>query len=89
MLEKDIQSKIIKYLNKEGIFNFKIIAANKNGIPDLFCLYKNKPIFLEVKRKEGKVSHLQEHQMKCIETSGGLVKVVYSLEEVKEFLEKI
>lgn len=89
MLEKDIQSRIIKWLNQKEIFNFKIIAANKNGIPDLFCLYKGLPIFFEVKRDSGKVSNLQEHQMSCIEESGGIAKVVYSLEDVKKFLENI
>lgn len=87
MSEASIQSKIIKYLNGRGIFNFKVIAANISGIPDICCVINGRVVFLEVKTAKGKTSPLQDYQMRRISLSGGLCYVVRSLEDVKEVID--
>lgn len=60
MLEQQIQSKIIRNLEKEGWYVVKLITTTKAGIPDLLCLKNGRAVFIEVKRPGGKVSKLQE-----------------------------
>jgi len=71
MTESQFQSKIIKEYESEGWFVLKLIKTNKNGIPDLLCLKKNKdPLFIEVKAKKGIVSKLQEYRIKELIKNG-------------------
>lgn len=66
--EKMIQSKIISYLSKladEGhpIFYERRQAggfAYKKGLPDIYIVYNGKHIEVEVKRKDGQLSPMQE-----------------------------
>lgn len=63
MLEQQIQSKIIKNLEKEGWYVVKLITTTKAGIPDLLCLKQGRAVFIEVKRPGGKTSALQRLRM--------------------------
>ncbi len=63
MLEQQIQSKIIKNLEKDGWYVVKLITTTKAGIPDLLCLKNGRTVFIEVKRPGGKVSELQRLRM--------------------------
>ena len=87
-MEKTVQSKIIKYLEKKGAWVVKIISCNKNGCPDLLVCYKGKFYGFEVKRSDGrgKVSPLQIYRIKQINDCGGKAYVVKSVEEVKKIL---
>lgn len=63
MLEQQIQSKIIKSLERDGWYVVKLITTTKAGIPDLLCLKNGRAVFIEVKRPGGKVSELQRLRM--------------------------
>ncbi|HDZ5024820.1 TPA: VRR-NUC domain-containing protein [Campylobacter jejuni] len=86
MTESAIQRQIIDYLNSQNIYNFKIIACNKKGVPDIFCLINGLGLFLEVKTKKGKVSKLQNYQIDRINELGGKAKVVRSVDDVKNII---
>lgn len=60
MTESQIQSKIIKQLEKEGYYVIKLISTNKAGISDLIALKDGKAIFIEVKTENGILSELQK-----------------------------
>ena len=63
MTEQQIQSKKIKELEAEGYFVIKLIKTNKNGIPDVVALHKDKGVkFFEIKTENGKVSKLQQYR---------------------------
>jgi len=51
MLEKDLQAKILKFLeSRNEVFSFKIKQANRIGIPDIFfTTVKTGPWFVEIK----------------------------------------
>ncbi|HDZ5057846.1 TPA: VRR-NUC domain-containing protein [Campylobacter jejuni] len=86
MTESAIQRQIIDYLNSKNIYNFKIIACNKKGTPDIFCLINGLALFLEVKTKKGKVSKLQNYQIDRINELGGKAKIVRSVDDVKNII---
>lgn len=77
MTEQQIQSKLIKELEGKGYYVIKLVKTNKNGIPDLIAIPKNSDVeFIEVKRRNGKVSPLQEYRIKEL-IKHGVKAIVY------------
>jgi len=71
MTEQQIQTKRIKQLEADGYYVIKLIVTNKNGIPDLLALKKGEPpLFVEVKRPNGRLSKLQDFRLKELEDNG-------------------
>lgn len=64
-------------MEANGYYLIKLIKTNKNGIPDLLALKEDKIHFIEVKRKDGKLSKLQEYRIKELEENGFNVSVIY------------
>ena len=85
--EQLIQRDIIKYLESIGCYVIKTIATNRSGVSDLIVCYNGIFIALEVKKQGGKVSKLQEVHIRKVKEAGGVAKVVYSLDDVKELIE--
>lgn len=77
MLEQQIQSKIIKNLERDGWYVVKLITTTKAGIPDLLCLKQGRTVFIEVKRPGGKVSALQRLRMAELLKQGFEVIITY------------
>ena len=76
MTEQQIQSKRIKVLEAEGYFVLKLIKTNKNGIPDLLALHKNKaPLFVECKTSKGKLSKLQAYRIDQLKELGFICEI--------------
>ncbi len=76
MTEQKIQSKKIKLLEAEGYFVLKLIKTNKNGIPDLLALHKNKPsLFVECKTPKGKLSKLQSYRIDQLKQLGFICEI--------------
>tara|TARA_Y100001938_G_C7741644_1_gene259606 strand:- start:163 stop:402 length:240 start_codon:yes stop_codon:yes gene_type:complete len=71
MSEQQIQTKRIKQLESEGYYVIKLVKTNKNGIPDLIALHKQKGVlFVEVKTPKGKVSKLQQYRLDELKQHG-------------------
>lgn len=77
MTEQQIQTKLIKELEDKGYYVIKLVKTNKNGIPDLIAIPKNSDVeFIEVKRKDGKLSKLQEYRIREL-TKHGVKAIIY------------
>ena len=77
MTEQQIQSRLIKELEGKGYYVIKLVKTNKNGIPDLIAIPKNSDVeFIEVNRRNGKVSPLQEYRIKEL-IKHGVKAIVY------------
>ena len=87
MKESQIQKKILKYLKDNHIYHFKVIVANRRGIPDIIMCYKGTFVGLEVKRPGGQPTELQKINMRDIKVSGGEARVVTSVEEVIDIIQ--
>lgn len=80
--EQQIQTKLIKELEAKGYYVIKLVKTNKNGIPDLIAIPKDSDVeFIEVKRKDGKLSKLQEYRIKELINHGIKAIVYYGTEE--------
>jgi len=76
MTEQQIQTKKIKELEALGYYVIKLIKTNKNGIPDILALHKEKGIkFIEIKTPSGKVSSLQEYRIEELKSYGFTAEV--------------
>jgi Holliday junction resolvase-like predicted endonuclease len=76
-LESKVQAKVIKQLEAQGYYVLKLLKTNKNGIMDLIAIKPNEVYFVEVKRKSGKLSPLQEYRIKELRDLGFKVDVFY------------
>jgi len=73
LTEAKYQSKIIKALEAKNWFCIKLISTNKNGIPDILALKRDrKPLFIEVKGEKGRIAPLQEYRAKEVASLGFL-----------------
>lgn len=95
--EKMIQSKIISYLSKlekEGhpIFYEKRQAggfAYKKGLPDIYVVYNGEHIEVEVKRKGGQLSPMQEAWARRFKQLGITHYVADDVEKFKQFMKEM
>jgi len=69
--EQQIQSKLIKQLEKEGYYVIKLSVTNKTGIPDLLAIPRGSNVeFIEVKRPGQKPRPLQVFRIKELNNHG-------------------
>jgi Holliday junction resolvase len=90
MLERSVQTKIIKKLEARGAYVVKIIQANKAGVSDILACYEGKFFAIEVKRPSGGVvSKLQKYHLEKVRKAGGIGLVARSWEDVERVLDAI
>lgn len=80
-MEKKLQKKIIDYLNSIGAYVIKTIITNRRGVPDIIACYNGMFIAVECKSPGGRLSQLQEYNLKLIYNEGGIVFVAYDFNE--------
>jgi hypothetical protein len=69
--EQQIQSKLIKQLEKDGYYVIKLSVTNKTGIPDLLAIPRGSNVeFIEVKRPGQKPRPLQVYRLKELNNHG-------------------
>ena len=89
MLEKDITSKIMRYLKTlPYCFAWKEFGGmySTSGLPDIICCINGMFVAFEVKTDKGKLSKLQEIMIQRINAANGKAFNVTSVGEVKKIL---
>jgi Holliday junction resolvase len=86
MLEAKIQRDIMRYLQLRGFKVYKISDRFRSGIPDLYACRDGRSIWFEVKTPDGRLSKLQEHEIRQLLAAGAQACVVRSVEDVKSVL---
>lgn len=89
MKESEIQSKMIRYLEKQGYLVVKIIQTTKNGWPDIQAHKDGQTIFIEVKAPNGKVSELQHYRHQQLRNQNFKVIISSSLTHLQNELTAI
>lgn len=85
--ESELKLKVIKRLHKvPGLWFYKSADRFTSGIPDLLICWNGKFCALELKTTKGRVTKLQEHVLRSIETCGGITYVIRSMDDLSEFL---
>lgn len=90
MLEKEVEKFLLREVKKIGGVSFKFISPGNAGVPDRIVMLPNgKVVFVELKTDKGKLTKLQEVQIKKISNLGADARVLRGIEEVKEFINEI
>jgi Holliday junction resolvase len=91
MSEQDYQKKIIKYLESEGAYVVKVIAASKKGVPDVIVCYRGHFIGIEVKKPETRnhTSELQKYNIELVKLAGGIAIVACTVDEVRDVINSL
>lgn len=88
MLEKEIENRLVKEIKKMGGTAYKFTSPGNDGVPDrIVCLPNGDVIFVELKTEKGKLSNIQNRQIKRLENLKQEVTVLYGLVQVLEFIE--
>lgn len=89
MTEKQVQTKLLKFLSGlDYCYSFKVITANKSGVPDVVACICGHFIAFECKNSKGKLTKLQEVNLNKIKKSKGTPIIVRpkNLNDVKNFI---
>ena len=76
--EKQFEEKVKRLLKLRGCWVLKTFSngIQRAGVPDLLVCNKGKFYGVEVKAEKGRVTKLQEHELKSIEEAGGRALVL-------------
>jgi len=81
MLEKNIEKLAASNARKAGWITWKFSSPAHRGVPDRIFLNEGVVVFIEFKTATGKVSALQERELKTINEHGGIAYVCRSAED--------
>lgn len=89
--EQQIQSKMTKYLESQGAYAVKVVAASKSGVPDILACYRGRFLGIEVKtpRTQGNTSKLQDYNLEIIEEAEGYSLVAWEVDQLIDLLQKV
>jgi len=87
--ETKLTHAILAALRERGGWWRKIHGGpSQRGIPDILGCYNGKFFAFEVKMPKGKLTELQAHNIDKIRESGGIAKVIYSVEEAIDIVDR-
>lgn len=91
MLEKSVEQKLCKEVEKRGGKAFKLECPGADGMPDrLVVLPGGKIYFIETKRpKGGRFKKLQKYQISQLQKLGCDARKIKSYEEVEQFIKDV
>lgn len=90
MTEREIEKKLVDGVRKLGGRAYKFVSPGNDGVPDRIVVLPGiSPVFVELKTETGRLSSLQNVQIKKLKDLGQDVRILYGLEDVKRFLEEM
>lgn len=90
MREKDIEKILVAEVKKLGGRAYKWVSPGNDGVPDRIVIFPNRePVFVELKTEAGKLSALQEAQMKRLEQLGQTVFIARGIDGISQFFQDI
>lgn len=86
--ERKVEKALVRMLWNLGCESYKFVSPNCRGVPDrLFITEEGKVFFAELKTIKGRLSSLQEIQIKKLKALKQEVYVIYGMEGVRKFVE--
>lgn len=83
MSESKLQTKVLKYMKKEGYWVFKTVVCNRNGIMDVIaCSPGGRFVGIELKFGDNSATPLQLHNIKEVKARNGVAFTAYNMEDI-------
>lgn len=88
MKESEIEKILIREVKKLGGRAYKWVSPGNDGVPDRIVIFPDRPpVFVELKTDTGKLTALQQSQIRRLKRLGQRVEVVYGLDGVSQFFQ--
>lgn len=88
MLEKEIETKIVKYAKSQNVLSFKMNSVTSKGLPDRMFIAKRSIFFIEFKRLGAKPTKLQFYMISQLKHYNCKVYVIDDIEKGKRIIDK-
>lgn len=90
MRESSIESYLVRKVREHGGLCYKFISPGNPGVPDRIVITPSgRIVFVELKTEVGRLAKIQKWQRSEMEKRGADVRVLYGMDEVKEFLREV
>lgn len=90
MRESQIERFLVRKVKENGGLCYKFVSPGNPGVPDRIVITPNgKTIYVELKTEIGRLAKVQKWQRSEMEKRGADVRVLYGLDDVKEFLREV
>lgn len=90
MKESEIEKILVDEVRGLGGRAYKWVSPGNNGVPDrIVILPGNAPVFVELKTKTGKLSAIQQVQIRRLESLGQRVEVIYGEEGLIRYFREL
>ena len=87
--EADIEKCLVREIKKAGGIAYKWVSPGNNGVPDRIVVLPGRLVFVELKTDDGKVSPVQEVQIKRLRGLDQEVRVVYGYLGLAAFFDEL
>jgi hypothetical protein len=89
MLEKDIESYLVKRIKAKGGIAYKFVSPQNRGVCDRIVVLPGRVVFVEVKQPKGKLSELQKRFANTIMGYGLGYICLWSKSEIDQWMEQL
>ena len=90
MLERDVEKWLGERVKELGGLYYKLLSPGNDGVPDrIVILPEGRIYFVELKTKNGRLSPIQEYQIRCLKMRGIDVVVIKGIDEARRWLSGI
>lgn len=87
MKESDIEKKLVQGVKAVGGRAYKFVSPGNSGVPDrLVALPGGRIEFVELKTETGRLSKLQQHQIRQLNALGCATYTLYGMDDVLAYL---
>lgn len=88
MKEKGIEKILVDEVRKLGGRAYKWVSPGNDGVPDRIVIFPDQqPIFVELKSEKGRLTALQELQIKRLRELGQCVAVIRGIDGLSQFFQ--
>lgn len=90
MRESDIEKILVSEVKKLGGRAYKWVSPGNDGVPDRIVILPDRPpMFVELKSEAGRLSALQQAQIKRLKDLGQAVYVVKGIDGLSGFFQSV
>ena len=89
MSETEFKKEVLEYLNslpRTKAIKLRGSIYMERGTPDILCVHKGVPIFLELKVGKNVASKMQERQIKEWQSSGARAMVIRNMNQLEQLI---
>lgn len=90
MRESQIERFLVRKVKENGGLCYKFVSPGNPGVPDRIVITPTgKTVYVELKTEIGRLAKIQKWQRSEMEKRRADVRVLYGLDDVKEFLREV